>query len=209
MKFLNSEADVPVNFPLSGVKQDYCSRKYAITSVFNDYEATFWNVHYSTKNTDVGFGAFSSASVFYHLNDGVMIGSVGSGAGVLTSVICPVVNVANTRVTITVMADSKKHVFKKTVTNPSYRLLLGAFANVQAQDRFDSTLNTSVGGGMDEGFNYSAKKMLMLPAQALTETTIGIPFKKSMSVKIHMSVAPSNSGYLRNSVAVYSLGAES
>jgi hypothetical protein len=185
MKFLNS-VEEKINFPLLGV---YSTRLY-LRNLNNVFATTssFYNPTPYGLHQDCGQEAFPCYSNTYHVGLGTLLGSV-QGYGVLTSIVCPAAVGANLDYTVTVTVDGKEHVFKKTLQQAHFRILLGAFEE----------LDTSQ---IPSDFNEYGETRLLSPNHA-EAAGIGIPFKKSMSVRIHLSRQAPNALCGGYSVAVF------
>jgi len=130
-------------------------------------------------------------------------------AGVLTHVFSPAYYGANVDVTIKVVRDDEEFLFTGTLVDLSgyyQRLIVGDFPPYDSAYTSDSE---SIGRGTysDSGWrsdNELPNVHMPTPAQTVIETSIGIPFTKSLIVSIWSSVAVPNNAHHQSAGVAYS-----
>lgn len=111
--------------------------------------------------------------------------SIPSGSGVLTSIVCPIVDNIGDTITIRVTADGNTTTYTRATTIASERFCIGGFVKYKAQS--SATAVNGYLSASDSGFDGAAPEYGMLNPMQAVELGYGKKFESSLTVTIQVS----------------------
>ncbi len=174
--------------------------KFATSNAYDRSQGHFWS-HFGTNQEGVVGERTTDTFAF---GEEKVVMDEPNASGILTHVLCPF-NLAAGEQKVTIVADGKTYIFKdviginKALLIGQFDLAVGAVALDVASNQNQSHQSQYQGWRQTTLQNLSIKH----PVEAYASDGVGIPFEKSIKVKVQLAQGSVSGAYSRHAGAVY------